>query len=167
MTGKEREFFRLIRHAIFTNPFDKERLATDKKALELAGEDAREEVLSRLVHEVGQTLTTLKNRGETLSSTPSAEDKELIAYAHLFALYHQYCDRHDKHILEQVQAGEKSCAVPFAAEALRDLHRAGFVTADALRFFALFFQIRRAFYFISRIVGDSPSMQDLWRNRSW
>ena len=164
MTEKEREFFRLIRQAIFTNPFDKERLATDKKALELAGEGAQEGVLSRLVHEVTQTLTLLKKRGETLHSAISAEDKELIAYAHLFSLYHQYCDLYDKHILEQIQAGEKSCAVSFAAEALRSLYRAGFVPADALRFFALFFQIRRAFYFISRIVGDSASMQDLRRS---
>ena len=34
----------------------------------------------------------------------------------------------------------------------------------AVRFFSLFFQMRRAFYFIDRIVGTSPCMKDLRRS---
>jgi transcriptional regulator with PAS, ATPase and Fis domain len=40
----------------------------------------------------------------------------------------------------------------------------GLSRKEAVRFFALFFQIRRAFYFIGRIIGQSPSMKELRRS---
>jgi len=40
----------------------------------------------------------------------------------------------------------------------------GFVPMEAERFFSLFFQMRRAFYFIDQIVGESACMKDLRRD---
>jgi DNA-binding NtrC family response regulator len=57
--------------------------------------------------------------------------------------------------------------VPFAGEALALLERRGFSAEEARRFLALFFQLRRAFFFIDRsLVGRSASMRAL-RERLW
>jgi transcriptional regulator with GAF, ATPase, and Fis domain len=59
--------------------------------------------------------------------------------------------------------------VPFAREVCGQLHDLGFDEVEALRYFAIFYQIRRAFYFIDNaLVGLSPAMQtlryQLWNN---
>ena len=57
--------------------------------------------------------------------------------------------------------------VPFAGEALALLGRRGFSAEEARRFLALFYQLRRAFFFIDRaLVGRSASMRAL-RERLW
>ena len=60
-------------------------------------------------------------------------------------------------------------AVPFGDEAVGESGAAGFDEERAARFFGLFFQLRRAFYFIERsLAGRSESMQPLrealWNN---
>jgi transcriptional regulator with PAS, ATPase and Fis domain len=59
--------------------------------------------------------------------------------------------------------------VPFADEVIGDLVRSGFSEEAAARYFALFFQLRRAFYFIHRsLAGECESMrrlrESLWNN---
>jgi len=59
--------------------------------------------------------------------------------------------------------------VPFAKQLITQLLSRGFSEEESVRYFALFYQIMRAFYFISRaLVGDSPSMKQLrlalWNN---
>ena len=59
--------------------------------------------------------------------------------------------------------------VPFADEMIGELVRSGFTEEQAARYFALFFQLRRAFYFILRsLAGECESMRQLrealWNN---
>lgn len=166
MTETERDFLRLIREAVFANPFDDRRAAIDRQALAVVGQGGDGEVLSRLVAEVWRTLEALARRD---GGNPSdGEGRDLLFCAHLFHVFHRFCDRYDALIRRQVAAGERCCSVPFAEEALQALRQAGCSEQEALHFFALFFQMRRAFYFISRIVGRSPCMQRLrkalWNN---
>ncbi len=166
MTETEREFLRLIREAIFANPFDGRRAAIDRRALELSGDREGKEVLPRLLAEVVRRLNGLAARGE--ASPAAGEERELVACAHLFRVFHLFCGHYDALIRQQMTAGEQRCRVAFAGEALQALHQSGCTSEEALHFFALFFQMRRAFYFISRIAGGSPSMQELrkalWNN---
>src|SRR5205814_7308942 len=65
--------------------------------------------------------------------------------------------------------GGASLPVPFGDDAIADLVRSGFSEERAVRFFALFFQLRRAFYFIWRsLAGQCESMrrlrEALWNN---
>jgi transcriptional regulator with GAF, ATPase, and Fis domain len=55
--------------------------------------------------------------------------------------------------------------VPFAEEALNQFARRGFDPEAAIRFFGIFYQIRRAFHFISGgLIGESASMKELRRH---
>lgn len=167
MKEKERAFLRVIRRAAFANPFDLQRGDADREALALAGQRGGDGVLMRLVAEVAETLEGLRQRGSLLA-TLTGEDRELVEYGHLFHIFHLFCDDYDQHIHQQTQKGAQCCSVTFAKKALGTLQQAGFSPGQSLHFFALFFQMRRAYYFISRIVGGSHCMQNLrkalWQN---
>ncbi len=87
----------------------------------------------------------------------------------LLEIYHGYFERFDGLIRDQVAAGDAPCPVLFAGEALALFHRRGFDELAARRFFAIFYQMRRAFHFIAgSLMGRSRSMnelrQHLWQN---
>ena len=59
--------------------------------------------------------------------------------------------------------------VKFAGELLGRMRRRGIGAAESVRFFAIFYQLRRAYYFIVRgLIGQSPCMREfrrhLWQN---
>lgn len=160
MEAAEREFFRTIREAIFSNPFSATRLELDRAA---SGSPTAPlpEILKRLMEKVGNTIGKLEARIDP--RTLSAEDGLLLSYAKLFYTFHVFCDDYDAHIQEQVRQGDDCCPVPFAPDLLGMLSRQGFAAADARRFLALFFQMRRAFFFIQAITGKSQCVMDLRR----
>jgi len=70
---------------------------------------------------------------------------------------------------ELATEGGASLAVPFAGDAIAQLVGGGLEEERAVRYFAFYFQLRRAFYFIHRgLAGECPSMQRLrealWNN---
>jgi DNA-binding NtrC family response regulator len=86
----------------------------------------------------------------------------------LFRVFHLYCDEYDQLIQQQIERGKDSCRVIFAREVLQRLTEFGLSDSDALRSFALFFQMRRAYFFIRSIVGESQCIKELrkslWNN---
>jgi len=67
-------------------------------------------------------------------------------------------DAFDRLIERELAHAGQPQPVPFAPKVLDDLTARGFEREEALRYFALFFQLRRAYYFIDRaLVGPSPS----------
>lgn len=164
----QREFLTLVTRAAFANPFGDERTQLDLKIAGLSGGQESvnplEEVLSK-VHTLLKVIETEKRA--SAASTPN--DRRIIQYAHLFDVFHLFADRFDELIQAQIKVGEPACHVPFAEETLATLLKRGFNRQDALRYFAMFFQLRRAFYFINRLLtGQSASMQQLrvalWNN---
>ncbi len=146
----ERDFFRRVARAVFTNPFG----------------DEWEKMESAPVTE---RIVALEREGRADLGDYRGEDEEVLRYTYLFDLYFRYRERFDGVIDAQLEAGEEPVAVPFAGEVLAELRRRGFSAASARRHFALFFQLRRAFFFIDRaLVGTSPCMRalrrDLWNN---
>jgi len=169
LTSGERDFLTLVTKAAFANPFGAERTGLDLKISGLAldkpsGTDPLGVALSR-VQEFLARLDTDKHGVVEFSDS----DQELIQYAHLFDVFHQFTERFDELIQAQIKAGEESCPVPFAKDALDTLSCRGFTRQESLRYFAMFYQLRRAFYFINGLLlGRSPSMTDLrmalWNN---
>jgi len=164
LNATEKEFFRMVRLAIGANPFSDERAAIDSRLTgNRAPLDARKlvQLLTKVVAEQldktcsGMTKPVLQFRGE---------DRELVQYGILFHIYHKTCDRLDQHIREQIKNGEAPCRVDFADDVLAEMAAMGIARNEAVRFFSLFFQMRRAFYFIDQIVGKSPCMKNLRRN---
>jgi transcriptional regulator with AAA-type ATPase domain len=148
---------------VFRNPFSAERalliakLAPGAKPGDLT-EDR--EALARLV---------APRMASWMSRTLSAEERQLVEPALLYVSYHRCVPQLDAHIERQARQGGAPLAVPFGDEAIADLMRSGFSEEAAARYFAFFFQLRRAFYFIYRsLAGECESMrrlrESLWNN---
>jgi len=161
----DREFFALVSQAVSCNPFGDQRLAIDRQ---ITGVDDSVPPGTR----VAQLALIVSQRVQQLDAEQSAdvrryggEERELVRDAALFDLYHRYLEAFDRLIREQVRAGEESVPVPFANEALALLKRRGFARADALRYLAILYQIRRAYHFIDRgLIGRSECMKQLRRH---
>jgi hypothetical protein len=157
----DRTFFAALADVVFGNPFSRERAAL---VVRLApgttpGDLTRDrEALARLVEPriapwVGKRL--------------SSEERQLVEPAFLYVCYHRYVPQIDALIERQARQGGAPLAVSFADEAIGELMRYGFAEEDSARYLALFFQLRRAFYFIYRsLTGECESMRGL-RESLW
>ncbi len=169
LSGSERAFLHDVAQAAFANPFSAEREALD---LRISGCDAscsRDELFERVVQRVGERLDALRrsNRHDPLQYR--GEDRSLLQTAFQFAIYHTYREPFDRFILDQQQAGDRPIKVPFAPEVLLELERLGYSGPDCRRYLEIFYQIRRAFYFIdTSLTGLAPCMhtlrRQLWNN---
>lgn len=168
LTSDERSFFEDIRQAAVTNPFSNERTRVDCAITGLSPHASATKRLALLEQRLTTTLDSLASRGLMTINRFTSEEHELVMLAKGFQVFHRYIDQFDQHISDQIKAGDKPLPVGFAADALRELTDFKFKKDEASRYFAMFFQMRRAYFFISRIIGPSPSMQklrcDLWNN---
>ena len=164
MSPADREFFQALADVVFGNPFSPERaalivrLAPGAKPGDLT-EDR--EALARLV--TPRVAPWLKQ------TDLSDEGRRLIEPALLYICYHRHVPMIDALIERQARQGGAPLAVSFADEALGDLVRSGFSEEESARYFSLFFQLRRGFYFIYRMLaGECESMrrlrESLWNN---
>ena len=165
ITPEDRRFFKLVAAATFANPFDDEREQID---LEIIGKPkglSREERVRHLRGVISERVAKLEERGLADLHSYSGEDFEAVQVSFLFDVYHRYYDDFDQLILDQIEAEDPPCPVPFAADAIGLLERRGFSSEEARRYFALLYQIRRAYYFVDRaLIGRSPCMKELRRH---
>ena len=103
---------------------------------------------------------------QSRSARYEAKDRELLQTAFLFDIYHRYRVDFDQFILKQLNT-DTPITVPFARDVLSLISGLGFNSNDSLRYLGIFYQIRRAFYFIeTALTGLSTSMHTL-RLRLW
>ena len=165
LTHEEREFFSMVNQAIFANPFSDERAKIDLKISGLSHDVSQEELISKAVSNVKNTIKHLEKTGRANIKLFSGEGRTLMENVFLFDIFYQFLEEFDKLILDQIKTGDNPIKVPFAGEALALLGKRGFSTAEACRFFAMCYQLRRAFFFINtNLIGRSLSMKELRRN---
>jgi len=163
MKSSDAEFFAVLADVVFGNPFSAARaelvarLAPGAKRGDLT-EDRQ--ALARLVAPRLQPW---------LQKNPGAEDRPVLEPALLYVCYHRHVPKIDALIERQARQAGAPLAVPFADEVIGDLVNSGFGEDAAGRYLALFFQLRRAFYFIHRsLAGECESMrklrESLWNN---
>jgi DNA-binding NtrC family response regulator len=161
----EREGFRLISQAVFSNPFSDEFAGL---ICQIAGCDPDTPALERLqlmIRQVNVAMDKLDATGRGDLRKVVEADCDILRNAFLFDIYHRHIGDFDRLIADQIAAGDRPLPVPFAPDALRRLARRGFGAADARRCFAMFYQVRRAYFFIDRgLVGRSPCMKQLRRH---
>jgi len=169
LTDVDRDFFAALADVVFGNPFTPQR---DQLIVRLApgaplGDlTSDREALARIV---GPRLEPWLREGAPALQKSSAEDRRLLEPGFLYVCYHRCVPQLDALIEKQAGQGGASLPVPFGDDAIADLVRSGFPEERAVRFFALFFQLRRAFYFIERsLAGQCESMrrlrEALWNN---
>lgn len=167
LNAVQRDFFTKVLHAAFSNPFSEDRLKLD---LQISAADSsldRPEITDRAIGEVNQQLLGLDKGGDAKLSCFSGKDAELMHTVYLFEIYHRYMNDFDRHILQQIEVGDRTQPVQFAPQAMAAFYRRGFSELEACKYLSFFFQMRRAFFFITRdLVGECPSMQE-FRCRLW
>ena len=167
LSPEDRQFLEAVSHCAFTNPFTDERREADLRAVGLATGDW-DEALKGLLSELKQRMEKLSPSTGTLERGLFDEkDQELVMSGVLFSLFHLHKANFDALIRRQIEAGESLCEAPFTRELFDKLMRQGLSREEAEQYIGIFYQMRRAFYFISNgLVGESPCMKHL-RKRLW
>jgi DNA-binding NtrC family response regulator len=165
----DREFFHLINEAGSANPFSTKRLEMEHRISEGIHEAKEEHSVDLVILKVLRRIKALEKAEKANWKSYCKEDSRLVFGVVLFDVYYRFTEAFDDLILAQVKAGDKPCPVPFAREVLGLLCSRGFTEEEAVRFFAICYQLRRAFYFIHHsLIGESASMGklrcDLWNN---
>ena len=167
LTNGERSFFELVRAAIAANPFSDTRKELDLQIAGSYAERPASRIVDGAVREVKSRIQKLVTEDRAHIKQYRGADRQLVRSAFLFDTFHRLIPQFDQLIIEQVQAGDRPLPVYFATEALARLRNRGFSNEEACRYFELFFQMRRAFYFIQEsLVGRCPCMirlrESLW-----
>jgi transcriptional regulator with AAA-type ATPase domain len=169
LSTADRDFFAALADVVFGNPFTPQRdqlIVRLAPGVPLGDLTTHREALARVV---GPRLEPWLREGAPALQRLSAEDRRVIEPALLYVGYHRYVPQLDALIEQQAVKSGAALAVPFGGEAIAELVRSGLPEDRAVRFFAFFFQLRRAFYFILRsLAGDCESMRKLrealWNN---
>lgn len=165
----ERDFFKSVAQAAFTNPFSQSRIELDRK---IAGTDkamAWDDLVELAIARIVEQLAGLRKSGRDDLKCYGADDRELLSTAFLFDIYHRHRQTFDDFILKQMAAGDSPIPVPFAREVIAAMADLGLDESGCHRYLGIFYQIRRAFYFIeTALTGLSDSMHglrlQLWNN---
>ena len=164
LSSEDRDFFILLGRIIFMNPFSEEREALLGHASPgHAGEAMHlEPRFYAFAAEVNRRIEQLDLRGRTTIQQFGDRDREVMQTAFLYQVYHQYVAELDAVIHKQLEMKNAAAPVPFAERLIAELGERGFTDEQSVRYLAVFYQLRRAFFFIlDALVGDSPPMQQL------
>ncbi len=165
----DRAFFQVVAQTAFCNPFSEQRPELDASILGHPVEPFSEAHLDEMTQVISARVQKLNSRGLADVRKYSGADRDLMQTVFLFELFHAFCRPIDQLILEQVRLGDRPAPVSFAGELLARMWQRGIGAVEAVRFFAIFYQLRRAYHFIVRgLIGQSPCMREfrrhLWQN---
>jgi transcriptional regulator with AAA-type ATPase domain len=167
LPAAHRTFCSVVAEAAFANPFGEQREQLDSRIGGGPGEGLRSTRVAKAVTTVTSRLAQLEELGIRRIQDVVSEDQATLQTVFLFDVFHRFCGRFDALIQDQIHAGETSCRVPFAQEAIQSLVSRGFAEELAVRMFAILYQLRRAYFFIANdLTGTSRSMTEL-RKHLW
>ncbi len=163
----ERTFFDWVGRAVRTNPFSEERHRIDAEIAGRYASPSDGKTVDQAIAEVRRRIEQLAVLNRADIRKYGSRDRRLLTFAFLFDTFHRFAPEFDALIDAQMTAGDKSLAVPFASQMMEEIEMRGFTHQEALRYFELHFQLRRAFFFIHQnLIGTSPCMVKL-RERLW
>ncbi len=168
LSKQNRDFFQLVTNATFTNPFSEERMQIDRQIAGAMNITEWRKLIPKVVEAIDQQLKKLDKDGPCRMEDFDEKDANIMRYTFLFEVYHRHSLAFDDFIGKQQHSSEP-LKVPFGTAAVRDLTHRGFCDNEAIQFFSMFYQLRRAFFFIHRsLIGKSQCMRklrmDLWNN---
>jgi two-component system, NtrC family, response regulator HydG len=158
----EREFFVALGRVIYGNPFSDERAHVIQRLV--PGATSAELVLDQeaLRRMVEPRLRPYDDAGQLQHL--NAEDRRHVQNAFLYVCYHHHLPQIDDVIVREVAHQEMPPTDRIARSVMSELAQSGIDEDAATRYFALFYQLRRAFHFIERsLTGESEPMRQLRR----
>ena len=165
----DRQFFATLADIVYGNAFAANRMEVIARLV--PGRSAAElfDDPQALTQAVMPRLEPFLRSGGMQSPALSEADRRLVEPGFLYVCYQHAVSQLDALIERQASRGGEPLPVPFAEDVVGDLMRSGFGEDRALRYFALFYQLRRGFYFIRQgLAGRSNSMrrlrEALWNN---
>ena len=161
----DRPFLAAASALIMANPFEVTRQQVaplaPASALAAIGDD---HPLTALLPTLAARLDRLVQRNAGSVAQYAGEERQWLADAWLFHGYHRFLPELDRLIERELAHPGQAAAVAFADDALALLREQGFGEAEATRYLGLYYQLRRAYYFIdSSLIGPSPCMRELRR----
>jgi two-component system response regulator HydG len=166
-TKEDWTFLETVARAAFANPFGETRDDLDLIISGSAPGSTPEEILGALLKRIGERIVEMRRNGKADLRQYEGSRQEVLRSVFLFHLFHRHMEDFDQLIRTQANTGDTPCRVTFAREAMAELTGFGLSQQEALRTFSLFYQLRRAFYFIKNgLVGSSPAMRAL-RKHLW
>ncbi len=169
LSAADRAYFSRLVDVVNGNAFAAERIESVAELVPGASlEDLRRDE-GALARAVESRLERYVRAGGVQAPGLSDADRRLIARAMLYVCYIRGLPQFDAHIQRQVASGGEPLPVNFADSVVGDVMRCGHDQQSAIRYLALFFQLRRGYYFIrSGLTGNCPSMyrlrEALWNN---
>ncbi len=165
----DKDFFEKIALAGSVNPFSDEHTGLELELAGLARDAPRGERINKIFHELKRRISSLEEQGKASLDAYKGEDRDLMQKVFLFELFYRFKDQYDQLIQSQIAAGDTPAKIPFFTDVHQAMAIRGFGEESFRRYFALAYQIRRAFFFIDRgLAGISPSMKqlraNLWKN---
>lgn len=162
-----RDFCQAVAEFAFCNPFSDRWTELYQQILGDGWDQKDPQLLHKLVARVEQQMDQLRQGGSLDYRAYSGSDTETIRMMLLFASFHALRDDLDAHIASQKRAGTSALHFKQGDKAMRFLVQSGFSEEEAAWYVAVFYQIRRAYHFItSQLIGNAPCMNELKR-RLW
>jgi len=168
LSDSEIDFLRLVSTAALANPFGGERDEVDRELFaRMSG--STELLTTKSIGTVTQEILAkagLSNFRKTSDLSPNL--RQISTDAALFAVFHKFMDEFDNFIQEQQKNIGKNLKLPFASDIVSEFEHYGFAEQTE-HLVAIFFQMRRAFFFISKFVtGEANCVRELrvhlWRS---
>ena len=162
----DRDYFRNLTEFAFRNPYEKESLVL---AYRVAGGKypVGDQLRAKVYETLKKRIRKATAHGKLSWKQFSGEDRYLLGHALMHDSYYRCFSKFDDLILDQIQDDLSDHPVPFAEETLSLMRERGFSVDVSLQYFGLFYQLRRAYYFINHaLIGRSTSMQTL-RSHLW
>ncbi|MEJ2197946.1 MAG: sigma-54-dependent Fis family transcriptional regulator, partial [Desulfuromonadales bacterium] len=144
----DRDFFRLINEVGSTNFFSAKRLEIERRITDGKNDIGEDNSVPLVILNVLRRVKELEKTGKVNWRGYCEEDSRLLHGVLLFDVYYRFTEAFDRLIHSQIKSGDSPCAAPFAKDAIGLLVRRGFYEEEAVRYFAIYYQLRRAFHFI-------------------
>lgn len=155
----------LIFEAIKSNPFSSESLTLYQRITgsDVANRDELRLLLAKKLIELTETLI-LKPQKNILAFNKKEQEK--VKYFYLFTIYLKYTEALTNLIIEQLHLTDPVTA-PFYKQVEKDLCLFGFDENDIPHYFSMFYQLRRAYYFIDLYLKGSNDLMSQVRSDIW
>ncbi len=169
MDSSDRSFFQKIARAGSVNPFSDEHKELELEISGVSAGASRGKRTQKIIYELKKRIGKLEANGHARLDAFKGEDRDLMKKVFVYELFYRFKDQYDQLIHSQIAAGDTPVKIPFYGDVHAAMEERGFSEEEFRQYFALAYQIRRAFYFIDRgLIGSSSSMKalrlNLWKN---